>query len=76
VAWGTLAAAVYAGAVRIDQINGITFLSAVSKLLVPPAIIVTGAAIGAGRETKELYNVPQDFIFDFDLSKRNLIRQQ
>jgi hypothetical protein len=75
VAWGTLVAVAYAGAVRIDQINGITFWSAVSKLLVTPAIIVTGAAIGAGRETRELYNVPQDFIFDFDLSKRNLIRQ-
>lgn len=76
VAWGTLVAAAYAGAVRIDQINGITFWSAVAKLFVTPAIIVTGAAIGAGRETKELYNVPQDFIFDFDLSKRNLIRRQ
>ena len=75
LAWGTLVAAAYAGAVRIDKINGITFLSAVGKLLVPPAILVAGVAIGASRETKELYNVPPDFIFDYDLSKRQIIRK-
>jgi hypothetical protein len=74
-AWGTLVAAAYAGAVRIDKINGITFLSAVTKLLGTPAIMVIGTVIGASRETKELYYVPPDFIFDYDLSKRHLLRR-
>jgi hypothetical protein len=67
---GSLAAAAYFALVRGWEFNNITFLSALGKLLVPPAIIVTAIAIGSSRETKEIYNLPPGFIFDYDAVKR------
>ncbi len=67
---GTAAAGLYFALVRGWEINNVTFLSALGKLLVPPAIIVTAIGIGSSKETKETYYLSPGFIFDYEAVKR------
>jgi len=63
---GTLVGAAYFVAVGGYDLGAVTFGEAMAKLLVPPAIIITGMAIGAGRDKKEVFIVPPDFRFDYE----------
>ncbi len=67
---GSLVAGGYFALVRGWELNGVTFVSALGKLLVPPAIIVAGIALGSSRETRETYYLPPGFIFDYNAVKR------
>jgi hypothetical protein len=66
---GTLAGAAYFAAVRGDRLTGISFAAALAKLLVPPAMIITGMAIGSSMDTKDSYVVPPEFQFDYEAAK-------
>jgi len=63
-ALGTLIGAVYFAAVGGYDLGSVTFGEALIKLVVPPAIIVTGMVFGASREKIETFIVPPDFLFD------------
>jgi hypothetical protein len=70
IALGTLVAAGYFAIVRGDKLGTVTFGQAISKLLVPPAIIITALGIGSSMEKKESYLVPPGFVFDYEAAKR------
>ena len=67
---GTLVAGGYFALVRGWELSGVTFVAALGKLFVPPAIIVAGIALGASRETRETYYLPPGFIFDYNAVRR------
>jgi hypothetical protein len=70
VTLGTAAAGLYFILVRGWEFNNVSFLNALGKLLVPPAIIITAIGIGSSKETKETYYLPPGFIFDYEAVKR------
>ncbi|OGC96659.1 MAG: hypothetical protein A2W25_08640 [candidate division Zixibacteria bacterium RBG_16_53_22] len=63
---GSLVGAAYFVAVGGYDLGTVTFGEAMVKLLVTPAIIITGMAIGAGRDKTETFIVPPDFRFDYE----------
>ncbi len=63
---GALLAAGYFAAVKGYDLGTVTFWEAVTKLLIPPAILITSIAIGSSMEKRESYKVPPGFIFDYD----------
>ncbi len=67
---GSLVAGGYFALVRGWELSGVTFITALGKLLVPPAIIVAGIALGSSRETRETYYLPPGFIFDYNALRR------
>ncbi|HBC47676.1 MAG TPA: hypothetical protein DEO84_11770 [candidate division Zixibacteria bacterium] len=67
---GTLVAGGYFALVRGWELSNITFVSALGKLLVTPAILITGITIGSSREIKKAYYLPPNFIFDYESVKR------
>jgi hypothetical protein len=68
---GILAGAIYASIVRSDQLKGRSFPAALAKLLVPPALMITGMAIGSSKDKKEVYYVPSHFIYNHEEARRN-----
>jgi hypothetical protein len=76
LALGTLVGAAYFVAVGGYDLGTVTFGEAMVKLLVPPAIIISGLAIGAGREKTEAFVVPPNFLYDYqEIQKTNRPRQ-
>jgi hypothetical protein len=72
LAIGTLVAGAYFIAIKGYDLNQVTFLEGLAKLLVPPAAILTAMGIGASRDTYESYLIPPNFKFDYDASKVRL----
>ena len=66
---GSAVAAAYFIVVKGYSLRNVTFFEGISKLLVPPAIILTAMGIGASKNTLETYLIPIDFKFDYDISK-------
>jgi hypothetical protein len=73
---GTLVAGAYFAAVRGWELSNITFVSALGKLLVTPAILIAGITVGASREIKKAYYLPPDFKFDYESVKRYHLIQE
>lgn len=67
---GTLLAAGYFVAVKGYELGIVTFWEAITKLLVPPAILVTAIAVGSSMETTEVYRLPPGFKFDYETYRR------
>ncbi len=67
---GTLVAGAYFLVIRGYELGAVTFGEAIAKLLVPPSIIITGMAIGAGRDKIEIFVVPPKFQFDYEQARK------
>jgi hypothetical protein len=67
---GTLVAGGYFALVRGWELSNITFVSALGKLLVTPAILITGITVGSSMEIRKTYYLPPNFIFDYESVKR------
>jgi hypothetical protein len=72
---GVLVGAVYFLAVGGYNLGAVTFGEAMIKLLVPPAIVITGMAVGAGRDKTETFEVPPNFLFNYE-EVRAIYRQR
>jgi hypothetical protein len=69
LAVGTLAAAAYFLAIGGHNLSDVTFGEALAKLLVPPAMIIAGMAVGSTLDKRESYIVPVGFEYNHELAK-------
>jgi hypothetical protein len=76
LAAGAVVAGAYFAIVGGYDLGNLTFWSAIEKLFVPPAIIITAVSMGASRENKEVFIVPADFFFDYELTRSNYSRRK